>query len=267
MLLAPLALAMPVAGDAYEASLVQAGLTRVMTLDRDEPVHTQLRPTLPGSLLGVDEDFRSDTSLKAGSTTTLGWTYTRFVSDRLALRLEAGVPSKVELSGAGIVAATGPSGAVFRIDLGEPSNNPLGSALQWSPALVAVLRLGSPGASYRPYLALGARYTWFTHVDLDDTLQAQVQQRAAQPLASAAGIPGPTTLQARAAPTLDPQVSVGVLRRLQGHWGWSASLSYSPLKTTSSVEARAADGSRLFRSSSEVTGNVLIAALAADFWY
>ena len=67
-------------------------------------------------------------------------------------------------------------GAIISVDLGDPANNPLATARQWSPAALLQYYFFDSSFALRPYLGLGFTYTWFTDVELnaafDDTLNS-----------------------------------------------------------------------------------------------
>jgi outer membrane protein len=59
--------------------------------------------------------------------------------------------------------------------------------------------------------------------------------------------------------------NAGASYSITNHWGVSASLTYIPLKTRSTVYVRAADGTLLGTTQSELTANPLITYVAVSY--
>jgi outer membrane protein len=84
-------------------------------------------------------------------------------------------------------------------------------------------------------------------------------------LAAGANKPGVTSVSAKASPSWAPVFNAGASYSITNHWGVSASLTYIPLKTRSTVYVRAADGTLLGTTQSELTANPLITYVAVSY--
>jgi outer membrane protein len=177
------------AGDTF----VQSGplwLEPVRT--RTAYVRTVLDDSAAAGLL-VPRSFGSPAlRIEPAGARTLGLSFAHFFTDRLAVELDIGVPPRVEAMGSGRDAPPGLAGPAFAIDLGDPRINPLGSQRQWSPVLALQYRF-APARRWRPFVAAGATYTWFTHEELNPAFVRRLDERFGQALATAAARPGPTT--------------------------------------------------------------------------
>lgn len=244
------------------AQLVQAGIVHIQTLDRSEPLHTQMK------LLGSPSEFDSPGTAAAidnADTVLLAWSY--FFSEHWVLKLEGGIPPTFHMQGEGTVAPPVALG-LLNVDLGAASNNPIASARQWSPALQVQYWLGRADARWRAYVGLGATYTWYTDVELNDAFAGQLDARFAKPLALLNGKPTAGTREsADASASLAPIVNAGLAYALTPHWGLSLSLSWIGLSTKATIDLRAADGSLLARSSTHIDVYPLVSALMLSYCY
>jgi outer membrane protein len=247
-------------------NLVQAGWLHVETLDSSEPLHTGLRPSRVGALLGIDSQFDSPgTSVAMSGSDTLTLTGVHYFSEHFALAFEAGIPAIFKLYGAGVVAPTGIAGRLFKVDLGAAGNNPLASVRLWSPALLFQWYVGPAGARWRPYLGLGFTYSWFTDLGLSPGFDSALNTRFGRVLALAAGKPGPTSVVPHAAPGWAPIFNAGVFYTISGRWGVNASLSYALLKTTARIDLLAADRTVLSSSTTRIDADSLVSTLLVSY--
>jgi outer membrane protein len=246
--------------------MVHVGWLHVGTLGTTTDVHTDLRPGLAGPLLGVPDSFDSPgLSSTPHSVNTLGLSSSWFVTDHVALELDAGVPPEIAVDGRGIAAPPGLTGQLFRVDLGDPAVNPLGTARQWSPALVLHYRFGEDSARLRPFVGAGVAYTWFTGERLNPAFADALNNNFGRELALAALKPGPTTASTRIAPAFAPVVNAGVTWSPGGAWSLTPTLAYVPLSTTTEVVIDAADGTRLATTHAKVRAKALLSALVIDY--
>lgn len=245
--------------------LVQIGVFHIDTLDKSRPLAAHIEP---GALaaLGVQSDFVSDTTNHVGSSNTLALTYSYFVTDHLAVKVEGGIPANFKLYGDGVVQPTGPLGAAVAIDLGDASYNPLAKAKQWSPAILVQYYFRDANEKIRPYLGIGATYTWFTDIKADDDFNNALNTRFGATLAAGNGKLGQsTTVGAAASDDLAPIFNMGVSAELSKRWSLSGSLSYTLLKTTANITIDAEDGTRLATSRIKLDLNPLVAALVVGY--
>ena len=245
---------------------LQLGFVHVNTLDSSTPLHTRLRPSLLGGVLGIDDDFVSEgTSAEVGSSETLLFIYSYYFTDHWSLKLEGGIPAEFDIRGQGEVRPTGVAGALIGVDLGAPENNPLASATQWSPVAMLQYSFGSPRDVVRPYLGVGATYTWFTDVELGPGFDTALNNQFGRALALAAGKPDATRTRAEASPSFAPAFNAGLAISLGERWNVSTSVSYLMLSTESTIDILAADGTQLARSSTDLDLNPLAMALLLGY--
>ena len=244
--------------------LVQIGVFHVDTLDSSTPLQSHIQP---GALaaLGVQSDFTSDTTNKVGSSNTLALIYSYFLTDNLAIKLEGGIPAQFKLYGNGVVQPTGPLGAAVAVDLGDSNYNPLAKVTQWSPAILLQYYFRDAQEKIRPYVGVGATYTWFTGIKADEDFKQALNTRFGSTLSLANGKTGATTVGASAADDLAPIFNMGVSAELSDRWSLSGSVSYTLLKTTASITIDAADGTRLSTSRTKLDLNPLVAAIVVGY--
>jgi outer membrane protein len=84
-------------------------------------------------------------------------------------------------------------------------------------------------------------------------------------LAAGAGKPGPTTVQAKASSSWAPVFNLGATVAITDRIGLLASVTYIPLKTTSSLIVKAADGTELAVTKGELKADPIITYLALTY--
>ena len=237
---------------------IQIGWVRAQALDSNTSIHTDLNPSLGNTLLGVPNSFNTyGISTHARTVNTLAFNSVYFLTDHFSLELDAGVPPKVAIQGMGIAAPPGPSGMLFRVNLGDPALNPLGSSLQWSPVLALQYLFGNTTSRLRPFIGAGITYTWFTHMHLNPAFEQAINTNFGQPLAVAAGKPGPTSVDASVDPVWEPAYKLGISWEVSRHWGVTGSTTYIPYATTTAALLKAADGTTLATNQAKITVDAL----------
>ncbi len=227
-------------------TVVLVGWIRVTAMHEEQSLHTDLRPSLIGSALGISESFDSpDVTASVHTVDAVGISFARFLTDHWSVALNVGIPPIVAVSGDGVVQPTGPAGPLFAVDLGDPAFNPLGKARQWSPALAVQYHFFSPHARVRPFVGAGFTYTWFTDERLKPAFEDELNNRVGSQLAVAAGKPGPTSVSVHTSSTWAPAVVAGVPVALSEHWGLTLSAGYIPITATTRVSIYADDGTQL----------------------
>lgn len=259
-------LAFPVAAQRAGDIVLEAGWLHSMPHESNGPPRNALRANPLFPLLGVESRFASEgVRLDADSIDSLALVGQYFLTDVWALRLILGYPPKGSVEGSGTVRTTGPLGLAAQIDLGEPRFNPTGRARQWVPVFLVTRHFGAPEAVLRPYLGIGVTYAFFTEVSLNGDLKAEANRRFGTPLAFAAGIPGPTTIDARLEPNLAPALAAGVRWRFSDHWSLSGGLTFIALETDAEVNLYASDGTELARSRTRLRFDPLNITLLAGY--
>jgi outer membrane protein len=245
---------------------VLAGWVYLHPLDQSGDIVTHIEPSLASTVLGIPQDFRSPgTSLSAENSNTLGLSVAYYFAPGWALELDAGNPPVVNVRGQGVVAPPGPSGLLFNLDLGDPAINPVGTARQWSPALVLHWQPFAGDGWIQPYVGIGASYTWFTDVRPSPAFAAELDRRFGRVLAAAAGRPGPTTAEADIAPTWSLVLNGGLSIPIGERWSVDLALAYVEFSSRTHVDVRAEDGGLLSRTTSNVDVQALVAGLLVGY--
>ena len=247
-------------------TIVSGGWVHVYAIRTTGTVHTDLRPSLGGTLLGIPESFDSQgTSASVSGVDTLGLTLTRYLSDHWSLDFAGGIPAKVDVYGHGVVSPGGAFASLFSVDLGDPAVNPLGSARQWSPALIAMYHFAGLSARFQPFIGVGFSYTWFTQVRLNPAFEQQVKNGVGRQMAIAAGKPGPTSVSVDAGTTWAPVANVGMPWIFGEHWIVVGSLGVAPFRTRTEVRIHASDGTLLSSSQVHVGIDAMIGGLLLGY--
>lgn len=247
-------------------NVVQFGWLHLLPNSRSTPLHTQLQPSLIGSLAGVQSSFDSPgTAAAVHQADTVTLIFTRFLSDHFAIQAIGGIPARVDIYGAGKVAPTGLLGQFLDVNLGAPSNNPLVSVLEWTPVALLQYYFGSPSGKWHPYLGAGINYAWFSGYSLNGAFKQQLESNFGSVLSLATGHPGATQVGVSASRSWNPVYNAGLSYDLSPHWGIAASVSYGPLASTATITLSAQDGSVLADSKSRLDQNALITALLVNY--
>lgn len=243
------------------------GWFHVMPQDSSTPLTTHVAPVPINTPLRLPNSFTSPgTSLSTNSADTLGLVFSHFVTDHFAVTSVAGVPPKFELYGHGTIQPPGPAGALGKQDIGDPAVNPIvKSVRQWSPALIFQYYFGESTSKFRPFVGIGVSYNWFSDIQLNENFVTSTQNNLGAILAAGAGKTGKTTVEAKASSSWQPVFNVGAMYNITDRWGVTASVTYIPLKTTSSTIIKAADGTELAVSKAELKADPIITYLALSY--
>ncbi|WP_224013262.1 MULTISPECIES: OmpW/AlkL family protein [Paraburkholderia] len=231
------------------------------------PLTTTVAPTPINTPLRLPSSFTSPgTGLSTNHANTVGLVFSHFLTDHIAVSTVAGVPPTFKLYGHGTIKPPGPAGALGSQNLGDPATNPIvQSVRQWSPALIFQYYFRDADAKFRPFVGIGVSYNWFSDIQLNPNFVKATQDNLGAVLAAGAGKPGQTQISAKASSSWQPVFNLGAEYQLTQHLGLVASLTYIPLKTTSSVIIKAADGTELGVSRAELKANPLISFLAVSY--
>jgi outer membrane protein len=248
-------------------NVVSLGWFHVMPQDSSTPLTTYVAPTPINTPLRLPSSFTSEgTSLSTNNADTAGLTFSHFFTDHFAVTSVAGIPPKFEIYGHGTIRPPGPAGALGIQDLGDPSANPIvKSVRQWSPAVIFQYYFASATAKFRPFVGIGVSYNWFSDIQLNENFVTSTQNNLGAVLAAGAGKTGKTTVEAKASSSWQPVFNAGAVYNITDHWGVTASVTYIPLKTTSSVIIKAADGTELGVSKAELKADPIITFLAVSY--
>ena len=247
-------------------NLVQVGWLHIFPESSSVPLHTQLQPSLVGSLLGVQSSFDSPgTSAKVGQADTFGLITTRFLTDHFAVQLVTGIPARVDISGSGVVRPTGLLGQFLNVDLGAPQNNPLVSVQEWTPVGLLQYYFGRRTDKWHPYIGVGISYAWFSGYSLNGDFQKSLESNFGSVLSLATGHFGATHVTASASRSWNPVYNAGLSYDLSKHWSLATSVTYSPLASVATINVLAQDGTLLANSKTRLSQNALVTALLVNY--
>ncbi|WP_042883638.1 OmpW/AlkL family protein [Cupriavidus necator] len=267
MLAALAAFATPAHAQKKGDNVVSAGWFHIRTHGQSDPLTTTLLDAPINYPLGLPSTFTAPgSSLSSSNANTLGLTFSHFVTDHIAVTAVGGVPPEFKLYGHGELIPPGPAGALGRQSLGDPALNPIiTKARQWSPAAMVQYHFLDPGTRFRPFLGLGVSYNFFTNIEVNPAFANSVNNNLGAILAAGAGIPGPTSVEADASSSWAPVFNIGGTYNFDEHWGVTAAVTYIPLKTTSTMTIKAANGTVLSTSKTKLEPNPLVFFLAASY--
>jgi outer membrane protein len=243
------------------------GWFHVMPQKSSTPLTTTVAPTPINTPLRLPTTFTSPgTGFSSNNADTAGLVISHFFTDHIAVSTVAGVPPVFEIYGHGTIKPPGPAGALGSQNLGDPSSNPIvKSVRQWSPAAILQYWFRKPTDKFRPFLGLGVSYNWFSDIQLNPNFVTSTQNNLGAVLAAGAGKPGQTQVSAKASSSWQPVFNAGAEYNITDHWGVLASVTYIPLKTTSSVIIKAADGTELSVDKTELKADPIISFLAVSY--
>ncbi|WP_211454971.1 OmpW/AlkL family protein [Collimonas antrihumi] len=168
---------------------------------------------------------------------TLLLSFTHFITDNIAVTADLGIPPKFKLSGSGSLNGLGQ----------------LGTATQWSPALLAKYYFGDANSQFRPYVGAGAAYVWYSNVKLTSSLTGLL----------GGGDPGAST-SADLSSSFVPVANIGMAYNFDKNWSANVSLSYVPLKTKADLSTRHSDGTTT-HATTKITLNPLVSVLSIGY--
>ncbi|HWW07831.1 OmpW/AlkL family protein [Collimonas sp.] len=162
---------------------------------------------------------------------------THFFTDNIAVTADLGIPPKFKLSGAGSLNSLGQ----------------LGTATQWSPAVVAKYYFGDANSQFRPFVGAGVTYVWYSNIKLTSSLTGLL----------GGGDPGAST-SADLSSSFAPVGTVGMAYNFDKNWSASFSLSYVPLDTKADLSTRHSDGTTT-HATTKITLNPLVSILTVGY--
>lgn len=221
------AASLPASAQSAGSNVINLGWFHFDTHDSSEP----LRQTYPASFA------IPGSGAKVGNADTVGIAYTRFFTDNFALTFDIGAPPKFDLDGKGSLAGLGH----------------LGSAKQWSPAIVAKWFFGGAEDRFRPFVGLGATYVWYSDVHLSQSLVGLATQNT----------PGGSA-SADLSSSWAPIANLGAVYNIDKKWSVGLSVSYIPLDTDANITGRVGN-TVVSRSRTNLTLDPLITFLSVGY--
>ncbi|NIE55516.1 MULTISPECIES: OmpW family outer membrane protein [unclassified Burkholderia] len=179
-------------------------------------------PLIVQSVGGVTVNRQlAGTGAHASSTDTLGITTEYYVTDNLGVAMLLGMPLKVNLIGDGTLQKYGT----------------LGTTRPMPPAIELRYHFFSAAATFRPYLGIGANYTWFT----------QVRATNSQFVSDSFGPGG--SARATLSASWNPVFEIGANYAVTRHWSVGTSVGYMPVKTHLTLYGQTATGTQIVSKS------------------
>jgi len=225
--------------------------------------------TTTTSALGLGTYQSPGTNVKVSNANTLSLTFTHFFDDNFAGTFVGGVPPKFNLYGSGNVIAPIPViGPLTLINLGLPQNQPVATVREWSPAIVAQYYFGTKETKVRPFVGAGVSYNFFTNLRLNSNF-VNAMQNLGQVLQLGMGqVPtGPAKVSAESSSSWTPVANVGVSYEFAKNWTAIGTVSYLPLKTTSTITIRSQEGQVLATNKTDIKVDPYVFGLAIGYRY
>jgi outer membrane protein len=176
---------------------------------------------------------------------------THFFTDNFAVEAAMGSPPKLNMYAQGNIAPLGTNGP--QLPLGNL--RPLASTRAWPAVALLKYYFGDAHARVRPFVGLGANYTWYSNISLNPTFA-----QAAQAFAGPGG-----TVKSSLSPSWNPVVATGVSYSFSDRWYATASLLYFPLKTTATITSVAANGMPTLTNKTRIAANPIVSFLGIGY--
>ena len=231
------------------------------------PMDSATPLTTTTSALGLGTYQSPGTDVRVSNANTLSLTFTHFFNDNIAGTFVGGVPPKFDLYGSGNVIAPVPViGPLTLINLRLPQNNPVATVREWSPAIVAQYYFGTKESKFRPFVGGGVSYNFFTNLKLNPNF-VNALQNLGQVLQLGMGqVPsGTAKVTAETSSSWTPVANVGVSYEFAKNWTAIGTVSYLPLKTTSTITIRSAQGQVLAVNKTDIKVDPLVFGLAIGY--
>ena len=190
------------------SNIVSLGWFRVMPNSSSDPLVVKSIGGIP-----VNQS-QSGTGAKIQEADTVGLAFTHFFTDNVAVELVGGIPPRHKIEGTGALSGYGE----------------IGSAKQWSPAVLPKWYFFNADTKFRPYVGLGLNYTWFSDEKITNSaFQTKLAGPGSKSNVSTDG-------------SLNPVLNVGATYAITKDWFVGLSVSYLPLKTTATIDSTTATG-------------------------
>lgn len=196
-----------------------------------QPANSPSSITVPGSGAGVT------------NASTLGLSAVYYMTSNWGVELVAGIPPKFKLDGEGSLAPLGR----------------LGEAKQWSPTVLLRYTFLDGNAKFRPFVAVGGTYVWYSDVNLTGGLNSLLAARLGAPVSA-------VNTTAKLSKSFAPVLNVGAGYQFDRNWGVSLSVSYLPLKTKATLTTRSnASGQTLATSRTKLKLDPIVSYLSLTY--
>jgi outer membrane protein len=189
--------------------------------------------------------YSSQTSAEVHNAATAGLVVTHFITDNIAVEGVIAYPPTLDIFAQGNAAPLGGRGP--QMPLG--GMQPLASTRTWPATVLLKYSFGGAAQKLRPFVGVGANYTWYTNIQLNPAFAS-----AAQTFAGPGG-----SVHSSLSPSWNPVVSAGFSYALSEHWYAMGSVMYFPLKTDATITSVAANGVTTMTNKLHVNANPVIA--------
>lgn len=227
------------------------------------PMDSATPLTTTTSALGLGTYQSPGTDVKVSNANTLSVTFTHFFDDNWAGTFVGGVPPKFNLYGSGNVIAPIPVlGSLTLINLGLPQNNPVATVREWSPAVQVEYHFGTAQNKLRPFVGAGVSYNFFTNLRLNSNFVNAMQNLGRTLQLGMGQIPtGPGRVTAESSSSWTPTATIGASYEVAKNVFATASVSYLPLKTTSTINIYSQQGQLLATNKTDIKVDPLVFGL------
>jgi outer membrane protein len=193
----------------------------------------------------------SGTGGQIHNTFTLELSTTYFVTDHIAFDLATGIPPKLQLYAQGNAKPFGAGGPALNLG----NLQPLATTRSWAPILFLKYYFFDAQTKLRPFIGVGANYTWYSHTNLNSTFSGALQEIAG---------PGGQA-KASLSPSWNPAFTAGAAYNISKNWYATASVTYLFLKTNATVSAVAANGQTVLSNKTRITADPVIVFLGLGY--
>jgi len=238
-------------------NIMAVGWFNIRPMDSASPLTTTT------SALGLGTYQSPGTDVKVSNANTLSVTFTHFFDDNWAGTFVGGVPPKFNLYGSGNVIAPIPVlGSLTLINLGLPQNNPVATVREWSPAVQVEYHFGTAQNKLRPFVGAGVSYNFFTNLRLNSNFVNAMQNLGRTLQLGMGQIPtGPGRVTAESSSSWTPTATIGASYEVAKNVFATASVSYLPLKTTSTINIYSQQGQLLATNKTDIKVDPLVFGL------
>jgi outer membrane protein len=189
--------------------------------------------------------FDSSTSAQLHNAATAGLILQHFFTDHISVEGLIAYPPTLDGFAQGTAAPLGQGGPQLPVG----GMRPLLSARAWPATMLVQYSFFSGASKFRPFLGVGANYTWYSNIKLNPEFSG-----AAQEFAGPGG-----SVHSSLSPSWNPVGTAGFTYALSEHVYLNASVIYFPLKTNATITSVAANGETTLTNRLHVNANPIIA--------
>ncbi len=248
-------------------NVVSAGWFNIQTSGHSDPLTTTVAQVPINYPLGLPSTFSAPgSSLSTSNANTVGFTFSHFFTDHIALTAVGGLPPEFKIYGHGELIPPGPAGALGRQSLGDPALNPIiTKARQWSPAAMVQYHFLEPTSSFRPFVGVGLSYNFFTNIEVNPAFANSLNSNLGASLPQARASRGRRRYMPMRRRHGRRCSTSGAPYNFNEHWGADGVGHVYPAVSTSTMTVKASDGTVLSTSKTKLEPNPIVFYLAASY--